>query len=165
MKKITLIRHAKSDWSKPELNDFDRWLGPRGIRQLKEMWGLLKKLKPEFDQIICSPSLRTTLTFEWLAEEYKELKNMSFVFMQEIYDYAEWYTEDMIEIIENIDENINSLAIIWHNNLFNELVENFTSVVWLHIPTLTVVEIIFNIESWKNIRWNGIIKMYFKPHK
>ncbi len=29
---ITLIRHAKSDWSHPELSDFDRPLNGRGER-------------------------------------------------------------------------------------------------------------------------------------
>ena len=32
MKTLFLVRHAKSDWSDPELDDHDRPLAPRGIR-------------------------------------------------------------------------------------------------------------------------------------
>lgn len=165
MKKLTLIRHAKSDWSEEWLEDHERWLAPRGYRQIKEMWKLLKKLKPEFDYVLCSPAVRTVLTYEWLSEECDCFKKVPTIFAQEIYDYAEWNTEKMIELIENIEDKIESLVIIWHNDLLDELVEAFTPVRWLHIATLTIVEMNFNIKSWEDIKTWWEVKMFFKPTK
>ena len=37
MRRLTLLRHAKSSWEDPELDDFDRPLNPRGLRALPDM--------------------------------------------------------------------------------------------------------------------------------
>ena len=59
MKKLFLMRHAKSDWNDRNLSDFDRPLNDRGIRNAPEMgkrlldkWGVPEK-------IYCSSARRT----------------------------------------------------------------------------------------------------------
>ncbi|WP_268812262.1 SixA phosphatase family protein [Arcobacter defluvii] len=42
MKKLVLIRHAKSDWSNPFLEDFDRALNKRGLKDAPFMAKILK---------------------------------------------------------------------------------------------------------------------------
>ena len=67
MKRLYLLRHAKSDRSIPGLDDFDRPLNPRGERQIQEMGRFLKK-RTMFPQRICSsPAKRALKTAEGIA--------------------------------------------------------------------------------------------------
>jgi phosphohistidine phosphatase len=64
VKKLILMRHAKSDWQTGANNDFDRPLNKRGRRAAVEIGALLKKrLKPP-DLVISSPALRARQTVE-----------------------------------------------------------------------------------------------------
>lgn len=61
-KRLTLVRHAKSDWADPALDDFDRPLNARGARDAPEMAARLvaRKLVPTL--ILTSPALRALTT-------------------------------------------------------------------------------------------------------
>jgi phosphohistidine phosphatase len=43
MKRLTLVRHAKSDWSLPGQQDWDRVLNKRGQRDAPEMARRLRR--------------------------------------------------------------------------------------------------------------------------
>jgi phosphohistidine phosphatase len=162
MKTLTLIRHAKSDWSIEWQSDFERGLAERWKKQIEEMGKIMKKLELKFDYIICSPANRAVLTFEWLSKKYEDFKKNPTIFVDEIYKLHNSIWDGVIEIIKKIDNNINSLAIIWHNPLFNELIKKLTNIP-LSIPTLWIIRIEFDIDSWDNISKKGEIKMFLTP--
>ena len=62
MKRLILMRHAKSDWSGGALSDFERELNPRGERSAAAMgdWMRAHDLRP--DHILCSEATRTQET-------------------------------------------------------------------------------------------------------
>lgn len=65
MKKLYLLRHAKSDWTDPKLADHDRPLNPRGERAAQTManyWATRKGGPPQPDLILCSTALRARET-------------------------------------------------------------------------------------------------------
>mgnify|MGYP002795369038 CR=1 FL=1 len=74
MKKIILVRHAKSAWDNPLLNDHDRPLAPRGLRDDPKMAKRLSKGGIEPDLILCSTAKRAVQTAEIFAREmgYKQ---------------------------------------------------------------------------------------------
>lgn len=83
MKKIYLIRHAKSDWAYEDLPDIDRPLNERGYRDAHEMSKRLKEKKHAPDLIISSPAIRalsTALifarTFEYPENEIKIIRRL-----------------------------------------------------------------------------------------
>lgn len=61
---VYLFRHAKSSWSDPELEDFDRPLAPRGERACEAMaeYFCLAEIQPGL--VVCSAALRTSQTLE-----------------------------------------------------------------------------------------------------
>jgi phosphohistidine phosphatase len=67
MKTLYLLRHAKSDWDDPKLDDFDRPLSKRGQRAGQRMGRYFteNKIRPEL--VLCSPALRTRETWDWVA--------------------------------------------------------------------------------------------------
>jgi phosphohistidine phosphatase len=62
MKRLHVLRHAKSSWDDPALADRDRPLAPRGRKAAKEMarWAEAHELR--VDLVVCSPALRATQT-------------------------------------------------------------------------------------------------------
>lgn len=66
MKRLILMRHAKSDWSLDQ-EDHDRPLNPRGRKsaQVLGRWLRLQQLVP--DQVFCSTALRTRQTLDGLG--------------------------------------------------------------------------------------------------
>ena len=59
---ILLLRHAKSAWSDPRLDDHDRPLNRRGERSAKAMADHFARLGLRPDLILCSTALRTRQT-------------------------------------------------------------------------------------------------------
>ncbi|HYQ61260.1 MAG TPA: histidine phosphatase family protein, partial [Desulfatiglandales bacterium] len=68
MKTLYLIRHAKSSWNYPELEDFERPLSNRGRKNALLMGTILKKLKAAPDLVISSPANRAAMTARMLAD-------------------------------------------------------------------------------------------------
>lgn len=62
MKTILLLRHAKSAWSDPRLDDHDRPLNGRGERAAKAMADHIAHRGPQPELILCSTSVRTRQT-------------------------------------------------------------------------------------------------------
>jgi phosphohistidine phosphatase len=66
---LILIRHAKSDWDDPEMDDHDRPLNPRGRRSAPRIgaWMAARGHVPE--AVLCSTALRTRETWEGIATQ------------------------------------------------------------------------------------------------
>ena len=66
MKRLILMRHAKSDWSQGGLTDFERPLSKRGVKDASKMgkWMAANLEVPEI--ILCSSARRTQQTLQLL---------------------------------------------------------------------------------------------------
>lgn len=62
MHHIFLLRHAKSSWDQPELDDHDRPLAPRGSRAADRMARHVSKLRPSPTLVLCSSAVRARQT-------------------------------------------------------------------------------------------------------
>lgn len=67
MKKLILMRHAKSSWEYPDLDDHARPLNRRGQKSAKALGDWLRTNGHLPDQILCSTSERTRQTLAGLA--------------------------------------------------------------------------------------------------
>jgi len=68
MRKLILVRHAKSSWSDPSLDDHDRPLNGRGRRAAPVTAEWLSRRGHLPDLVLCSSSVRTRETFARMAE-------------------------------------------------------------------------------------------------
>ena len=59
MLNVTFLRHAKSEWSSFDGDDFNRDISETGIEKTKKIGSFLRNEKIVFDEVLCSPSLRT----------------------------------------------------------------------------------------------------------
>jgi phosphohistidine phosphatase len=64
MKFFYLLRHAKSSWKEPGLNDHDRPLNKRGRNAAKMMAKYLRRSEIKPDLVICSTAIRAKQTLD-----------------------------------------------------------------------------------------------------
>ena len=71
MIRLALVRHAKSDWGNPGLDDHDRPLNDRGLRDAPRMARALAETGFRPDVILSSTALRARTTAEAFAAELR----------------------------------------------------------------------------------------------
>ena len=71
MKRLTLLRHAKSSWTEPSLADHDRVLSERGERDAPRMGKRMAARKVRPSLIIASSAARARATAKFIAEALK----------------------------------------------------------------------------------------------
>jgi len=145
MKKLYIIRHAKSSWDDESLNDFDRPLNKRGKANAPMMGGRLKKNGVMPDIIISSPAKRAKSTAEIIAKEIGYEKKVHFD--ENIYESS---VDELSKILKSIDDKNNIVFLVGHNPELNMLVDNYVKF-YENIPTCGVVEIGFECDKWADI--------------
>jgi len=160
MKTLILIRHAKSCWDNPSLEDFLRPLNKRGKKDAPLMAQKLKDKQIIPDLIISSPSIRTEQTLGYFLEKFNSNKKV--IFDENIYEAP---YENLLQIIRQIDNLHKTIFLIGHNpglnNLVNSLIDNFIN----NIPTTGIVRIDFDTGSWKEINRSNSKLIFFEYPK
>jgi phosphohistidine phosphatase len=162
MKKLYLIRHAKSSWKEPGLSDFDRSLNKRGKKDLPFMAKRLKMFQIKPDLILSSPALRAKTTAQGIAEiiGYGE---ENIVYENALYDSS--YTNYRY-LLDSLDEKYNEVFIIAHNPEITEVGERLSGAILTNIPTCAIVCIEFDTSSFKDItEESGKILFFDYPKK
>lgn len=161
MKTLYLGRHAKSSWDYTELSDFERPLNKRGRNDAPFMGNLFKEMNLIPDLIISSPALRAYFTARTIAKEIGYL-------LEEIETSETIYegdSTDLIELIQLIDDEVNSLMLFGHNPTIT-LTHNYLCDKRIdNIPTCALAAIEFNIKSWENIEADSGKHLFFEYPK
>lgn len=115
MKRLYLLRHAKSDWSDPGLDDFDRPLAPRGRRAGALMGDYLARvgLRPDF--VLCSPARRAR---ETLGLALAALDGVPVQFEQTLYVFDH---PPLLDRLRRLDEGLSSVLVVGHNPALEDL--------------------------------------------
>ena len=77
MRRLMLLRHAKSDWAKPGLRDHDRPLNPRGREAAPKMGAYMVRHALVPDLIVASTARRVTETLELAASGLRNRRRKS----------------------------------------------------------------------------------------
>ncbi|MEQ9186645.1 MAG: histidine phosphatase family protein [Cryomorphaceae bacterium] len=147
MKRIYLVRHGKSDWDDLQLNDIERPLTERGVKNVHEVGEHMKQLKWVPELILSSPAVRAYESAKVIAD-HLEVTGAQFKVDSKLYlpDFP-----TVLKIILYLNDNINSVMIIGHEPSLSNLINHF-----LHTPidrvvtgSLTVLE--FKVKKWPDI--------------
>ena len=115
MKSLHLLRHAKSSWKDPSLNDHDRPLSKRGRQTAKMMAAYFRRAKIAPDLVICSTAMRARQTLDPIAKAKKPPK---VVLERKIYGGAQ---RALWEQLWNLPESAKSVLLIGHNPALQDL--------------------------------------------
>ena len=108
MKKLILVRHAKSDWPE-ETEDFDRPLADKGLEDAMHMSRFLKSNNISIDYFVSSPAVRALNTCKIFNQTYQ----LDCSTDEKLYNPSERSFES---VIYDLDDNLNSVALFSHNN-------------------------------------------------
>ena len=111
MKTLLLVRHAKSSWDHPGVDDHDRPLNARGRRDAPEMGRRLAERGLVPDRILSSTALRARTTAQLIAE------GLGFDVDRIILDerlYAA-SADEVLRVIGEIDGDVGTAMVVGHN--------------------------------------------------
>lgn len=147
MKKLILIRHAKSDWYSTSATDFDRPLNNRGKKAALLMGQRLAIRGCCPDGCISSPAKRARQTAKKIAGQLDFLET-EIEYNQAIYEARQ---QTLIDIVRQLDNRHDEVILIGHNPGFSSLGQWFSpdSPDWL--PTCGLLEMELAIDSWAQI--------------
>lgn len=161
MKKLILMRHAKSDRSDLS-NDFERPLSERGLTEAPQMGILIEKENIIPDLIICSPAKRTRETLKLVTNEIKQKINIRF----EDIIYENYY-KDITDLIFRTSDDVDTLMIVGHNPSMEELSRYFTGLDYFYdkFVTSALLLINFDVNSWRETKETRGKPIFFKTPK
>jgi phosphohistidine phosphatase len=142
MKKLLLLRHAKSSWDDASLPDFERPLNERGLRAAPLIGKFMREQKIRPGLVICSPATRTRQTIA-LALEAAGIET-EVRYDERIYEAS---AIGLFEIISQIEDDKTEVMLVGHNPGFENLLKHLTGET-KPMPTATLARIIFNSEKW-----------------
>ena len=156
-KELLLVRHAKSSWDDPYLDDHDRPLNKRGLQNAPKMgkrlqgWGILP------DAWISSTARRAITTAEILAEKVGFPPDQ----IQRTKDLYHASATDLQEFIAGLDDAIDSAILFGHNPGMTSLVANLYGLPIDNLPTCGVVHLQFNENTWSAVSSAPPARAYF----
>jgi phosphohistidine phosphatase len=151
MKTLYLIRHAKSSWDYPDLEDFERPLSKRGRKSALLMGTILKKLNAAPDLVLSSPANRAAMTARMIADAiHYPLDRIQYT--ETIYLSDETV---LIQVIQNMNDSVKRAMLIGHNPGLTGLANTIADEPINDIPTGGVCCMDLDIASWEEIREHG----------
>lgn len=161
MKKLFVVRHAKSSWKIADLADVDRPLKGRGIRDAYSTAEWLVNQGDIPDLIISSPATRALHT----ALIFARRLNIPFSEVDIREEIYEAHLNVLTQMISEIDDQYDSAMIFGHNptitNLVNYCIEHHID----YVPTTGVACLKFDISSWKQVNQNAELVFFEYPKK
>jgi phosphohistidine phosphatase len=146
MKKIILIRHAKSDWDNPSLPDYDRPLADRGLRDAPQMATSLKNRGVHIDLICSSTAQRAKqtacITAAVLGYQEAEIK-----WEKSLYHAS---ASHLLQFIQSQSNQVQTLVLVGHNPGLTELII-LLGVNLDNLPTAGQFAFTVLSEDWKEL--------------
>ena len=162
MKRLYLIRHAKSSWDDPKLPDFDRPLNDRGKRDAPRMGRRLAEAGHRPDVLLSSPARRAFSTAKRVAR--------ALGFRQDdILTNSRLYHADENQLLREVQaqgDEAGSLMLFGHNPGLTEFATRLCRHPFGNVPTCGVVCIDFAVDRWQEVAYDqGVLQLYDYPKK
>lgn len=157
MKKLILVRHAKSDWPE-ETEDFDRPLADKGLQDAMNMSRFMKDKNISIDYFVSSPAVRALNTCRIFNQTYQ----LNISTADKLYNPSERNFES---VIYDLDDQVNSVALFSHNNGISNFANSISEDIF-HFPTCGVAGFEIDCNSWSE--FDGAKKkllFFYEPGK
>lgn len=139
MTTLVLIRHAKSDWGSPTLDDHDRPLNARGRRDAPVMAERLRGRGTPLDAVVASTALRARTTAGVFAEAY----GLEPVLRDELYG-----APAAVLLRAAATSGAANVAVVAHDPGISVLAERLSGGGIGHMPTCAVATFTWDEDDW-----------------
>ncbi len=162
MRRLYIVRHAKSSWKEEGQADFDRPLNKRGRKAAPEMGKRLRKQKVKPDLVLTSSAVRAVTTARAIADELA-YAGEEIVTSDDMYGAG---VDELLDIIRNTDDRVATLMIFGHNPGFTDLARSLTGEYIVNLATCAVYCVDFEGGTWPDVsRGSGTCSYYDFPKK
>ena len=146
MKTLLVLRHAKSSWDDPSLDDHERPLNTRGERDAPRMGRLARKKRLAAELIVSSDALRARLTAHAMADAAGYRGRI--LLDPRLYHAS---AADILAVLRSVvDHNITTVMIVGHNPGLEDLVAQLTGEAE-GLPTAALAQIALPIDGWPDL--------------
>jgi phosphohistidine phosphatase len=115
VKRLFLLRHAKSSWDDPGLDDHDRPLAPRGRQASALIAEHIRRARIGPVLVLCSSARRTRETLERVMPA---LDPVEVRFERELYGAS---FEDLLQRLHEVPDEVESVMVLGHQPAIQEL--------------------------------------------
>lgn len=145
MKTLLILRHAKSSWKQPALDDHDRPLSPRGARDAPRMGALLRRRGLTPDLIVSSTAVRARTTANRVADRSGcgggvRLDRRLYLARP----------ETIAAVAGDLGGGATRLLVVGHNPGLEELVARLTGAAEI-LPTAALAQVRLPIDAWSGL--------------
>ncbi len=146
MKRLWILRHAKSSWDEPDLADHDRPLAPRGRKAGKRIarWADANGVRP--DLVLCSSAVRALATLELvrpgLGDPTEEVESG-------LYHAS---ATQLVARLSMVDDSVTGVLLLGHNPAMLDLAARLAPPGPDAFPTGALACLRLEIERWDGVR-------------
>lgn len=158
IKRLILIRHAKSSWKYPHLADIDRPLNKRGRHDAPMMGKRLASRGHAVARIITSPALRALRTAQAISSAF-DLPVDQLRVDPLLYGAS---ADQLLNRIQNVEDAQSSVALVGHNPDMAMLMEHLSGRPFEHVPTCAVAVFDFDTDSWRQVGDQATEVLFFE---
>jgi phosphohistidine phosphatase len=146
MKRLLILRHAKSSWDDPGVDDHDRPLNRRGVHDAPRMGRLLRDMDVVPDWIVSSTATRARETAVAVAGAAGYAGDLCLA--RDLYDGG---AREYAERIRATPDAVERLLIVGHNPAVEELLALLTGASE-SMPTAAVAVVDTGASEWRDVR-------------
>ena len=156
MKRLSLLRHAKSSWDDPHLDDFNRPLVERGWKAARRIGRELKRRNMAFDLCVASTAARARETLDGLIERYGD-PDFEIRFEPRLYAAT---TATLLDVVRHLPDKAGAVLLVGHNPGLQQLAlelthadpEGLRARIETKFPTAALARIHLRQHHWENIK-------------
>lgn len=145
MKRLLIIRHAKSGWDNTASTDFERTLTDQGKSDARIMARRLIEKSIGIDRFVSSPAKRAHQTTKIFMNEYKANKD-NLLLIPSLYEASVKHFYEAIDMLN--DEDI-TVALFAHNPGVTDFVNSTGCSLIYNMPACAVFGLTINANHWK----------------
>lgn len=154
MKRLATLRHAKSSWDDPGLDDFNRPLNDRGWKAARRIGKEMKHREMRFDLVLASMAARVRETLDRLREKFEI--NAEIRFEPRMYGAS---AETLLSLIHDLPDSVDAPLLVGHNpglerllvGLTHDDAENLRGRVAHNYPTAALAVVELPANHWPEV--------------
>jgi phosphohistidine phosphatase len=160
MKRLFIMRHAKSSWDDPRLADIDRPLNERGKRTAPFMGALMRRLNLLPDCIYTSSAKRAQKTARLAADGGAFEPELTVD--ERIYEAS---VNTLRQVLAATSSSCSAVMLVGHNPGLEDLIRYLTGAVE-PMPTGAVAVIHLDLNDWSHLdAGTGVVNKVYRPRQ
>ena len=154
MRRLMLLRHAKSDWSRPGARDHERTLAPRGREAAPRIGAYMVHHGLLPDLVVCSTATRARETWDLVAKAFAHKPEV--VYEERIYEAG---PNPLFDVVKETKSSVHALLLTGHNPGMHEFAQRLIASgdtdararLTEKFPTGALAVIDFAVDDWRKL--------------